>query len=101
MKALRDEQERWECEKRALVGKYMRAFQPSDHVEGDVVNMADRGVDNSGRCECEKRVLVATLLKPSNLPTMLKKRSSTWLTEQWIVQVGGFFEKVALVGNYI
>ncbi len=63
MKALRDEQERWECEKRALVGKYMRAFQPSDHVEGEVVNMADRGVDNSGRWGLEKRALVGKYMR--------------------------------------
>ncbi len=44
-----DNSGRRECEKRALVGKYMRAFQPSDHVEGEVVNIAGRGVDNSGR----------------------------------------------------
>jgi hypothetical protein len=63
LRALRDEQERWDCEKRALVGKYMRAFQPSDHVEGEVVNMADRGVDNSGRRECEKRALVGKYMR--------------------------------------
>jgi hypothetical protein len=63
LKALRDEQERWECEKRALVGKYMRAFQPSDHVEGEVVNMADRGVDNSGRWGLEKRALVGKYMR--------------------------------------
>jgi hypothetical protein len=61
LKALRDEQERWECEKRALVGKYMRAFQPTDHVEGEVVNMADRGVDNSGRWGLEERALVGNI----------------------------------------
>jgi hypothetical protein len=42
-------------EKRALVGKCMRAFQPADHVEGEVANMADRGVDNSGSWGLEKR----------------------------------------------
>jgi hypothetical protein len=56
-----DNSGRCECEKNVLVGKYMRAFQPSDHVEGEVVNMADRGVDNSGRWGFEKRALVGNI----------------------------------------
>jgi hypothetical protein len=38
-----------------------RPFNLPTMLKGEFLNMVDRGVDNSGRCECEKKVLVAVI----------------------------------------
>ncbi len=77
----------------------MRAFQPSDHVEGEVVNMADRGVDNSGRWGLKKRALVGKYMRAFQLPTMLKGEVVN-MADRGVDSSGRWgLEKRALVGN--
>ncbi len=45
-----------------MVGNYIKVFQPSDHVEGEVVNMAGRGMANSGSWGFEKTALVGNYI---------------------------------------